>query len=162
VTITRLTNAGWGFESMCFVCEDSNALGMRVPFFHDDERDVVTAEFALGETFSGAPAIAHGGALMALCDEAMSWATIAVARSFALTASNTHRFLRPVRLGRPYVVEATIVDRTDGIRTAAVITSLSTGKVAVEADALFTPMDAAKAADAIGQPVTGPDVDYLA
>jgi acyl-coenzyme A thioesterase PaaI-like protein len=161
MAVTRLTNAGWGFASMCFVCEEANALGMRVPFFHDDERGVVTAEFTLTDTFSGAPELAHGGALMALCDEAMSWATIAVAKSFALTASNGHRFLRPVRLGRPYVVEARIVERTDVIRTAAVITSRSTGKVAVEADAVFTPLDAARAADVIGQEITGTDADYV-
>ena len=92
MALVRLTNEGWGFTSLCFVCEDANDLGMRVPFFHDDERGVVRAEFTLTERFSGAPELAHGGALMALCDEAMSWATIAVAKSFAVTQTTTTTF----------------------------------------------------------------------
>lgn len=157
MTVKRLTNTGWGFESMCFVCEDANERGLRIPFFHDDEAGTVTADLTLDEVFSGAPALAHGGVLMAICDEAMCWATIAVAGTWALTASNSHRFLRPVRLGRPYSVEARIAGRDEhGIRATATITSASTGKVAVEADAVFSPLGIAQAAGAIGTDV-GPE-----
>jgi acyl-coenzyme A thioesterase PaaI-like protein len=154
VTVTPLTNAGWGFESLCFVCEDANQRGLRIPFFHDDEAETVTAEFTLDEAFSGAPAFVHGGVLMAVCDEAMCWATIAVAGTWALTAGNSHRFLRPVRLGRPYRVEARVIGSDDeGIRTSAVITSGSTGKLAVEADAVFSPLGPAQASRAIAADV---------
>ena len=161
MTLKPLTNADWGFDSMCFVCEDANERGLRIPFFHDDESDSITAEFTLSETFSGAPALAHGGILMAVCDEAMCWATI-VAGTWALTAGNAHRFLRPVRLGRPYRVEARIAGRdTAGIRTTATITSASTGKVAVEAEALFSPIGSDQAAQAIGTEVAAEHRRYL-
>lgn len=162
MTVRALTNAEWGFESMCFVCEDANQRGLRIPFFLDDEAGTVTADFTLTEAFSGAPTLVHGGVLMAVCDEAMCWATIAVAGSWALTASNSHRFLRPVRLGRPYRVTARIVGRDDeGIRTTATIASASTGKPSVEADAVFSPLGPAAAAGAIGTDVAAEHRGYL-
>ncbi len=162
MTVKPLTNAGWGFESMCFVCEDGNERGLRIPFFHDDEAGTVTADFTLTEAFSGAPALVHGGVLMAVCDEAMCWATIAVAGTWALTASNTHRFLRPVRLGRPYRVEARLAGRDEGgIRTTATISSASTGKVAVQAEAVFAPLGPAQASGAIGTDVAPQHRGYL-
>jgi len=162
VTVRPLSNAAWGFDSMCFVCEEANERGLRIPFFHDDEAGTVTAEFTLTEAFSGAPTLVHGGVLMAVCDEAMCWATIAVARTWALTVSNTHRFLRPVRLGRPYRIEARVDGRGDGgIRTSAAITSPSTGKVAVEAEAVFSPIGPAQASEAIGTDVAPEHRRYL-
>src|SRR3954465_12503647 len=85
VTVRKLHNADWGFDSLCFVCEPKNAHGLRIPFTYDDEADVVTAEFNLSETFSGAPSYVHGGVTLAILDEAMSWATIASAKAFAVT-----------------------------------------------------------------------------
>lgn len=162
MTLTPLTNEAWGFESLCFVCEDANDRGLRIPFFHDDEASTVIADFTLTEAFSGAPALAHGGVLMAICDEAMCWATIVLARSWALTATNSHRFRRPVRLGRPYRVEARITGRDgDGIQTAATITSATTGKLAVEAEAVFSPIGEAQAAGAIGTEVAPEHRGYL-
>jgi acyl-coenzyme A thioesterase PaaI-like protein len=162
VTVTPLTNAAWGFDSLCFVCEDANPAGLRIPFFHDDEAGTVTAEFTLGESFSGAPTLVHGGVLMAICDEAMCWATIAVAGTWALTAGNAHRFRRPVRLGRPYRVEARVGGRDEqGVHTTALVTSASTGKVAVEAEALFSPLGPAQASAAIGTDVAPEHRGYL-
>lgn len=154
MTVIALTNESWGFDSMCFVCEDRNTHGLRIPFFHDDEAGTVFADFTLGEAFSGPPALVHGGILMTLCDEAMGWAAIVVAEAWALTASNAHRFLRPVGVGRPHRVEARIAGRDQaGVHAVAAITSPSTGKVAVEAEAVFSPLGRAQAARAIGAEV---------
>ena len=60
----RLTNEQWGFSSNCFVCEPTNGAGLRIPFFHDTERDVVTAEFDLTDAFSGTPSYVHGLSLI--------------------------------------------------------------------------------------------------
>ena len=45
MALQPLTNAGWGFETNCFVCEPSNLLGLRIPYFLDEE--------ALGEKGAG-------------------------------------------------------------------------------------------------------------
>ncbi|HEV8116232.1 MAG TPA: PaaI family thioesterase, partial [Acidimicrobiales bacterium] len=154
MTVTRLNNQGWGFATMCFVCEDANPRGLRIPFFHDDQAGTVFADFTLDESFTGPPALVHGGILMTLCDEAMGWAMIVEAQTWALTAGNAHRFLRPVRVGRPHRVEARI-DRRDeaGVHATATITSTTNGKVSVEAEAVFSPLSQAQAARAIGADV---------
>ncbi len=162
MTVIPLTNEGWGFDSLCFVCDERNSHGLRIPFFHDDEAATVFAEFNLGEGFSGPPALVHGGILMTLCDEAMGWATIAVAEVWALTATNAHRFVRPVRLGRPYRVEATITGRDDaGVHATATIVSVPTGKLSVGAEATFSPLGPAQAARVIGSEVKPEHRRYL-
>lgn len=107
----ELDNSQWGFESNCFVCERTNERGLRIPFAYNPERDVVTAAFTLDGAFSGAPRYGHGGVVLAIIDEAMAWATIAVAHRFAVTRDTTARFERPVLIDKPHRVEARVIDR---------------------------------------------------
>jgi uncharacterized protein (TIGR00369 family) len=161
VAIHRLENARWGFESNCFVCEPRNAAGLRIPFEHDDEARVVRAGFTLDDRFSGAPTYVHGGVVLAVLDEAMSWATIAIGGVFAVTSETSARFLRPVRVGRDHTVEAR-VDETaeDGLVTSASVVD-GKGRACAEAQATFVPLGPAQAVDAIGAEVTGDDARYV-
>jgi hypothetical protein len=68
MTGIRLHNEDWGFETNCFVCEPRNDQGLRIPFFHDTELDVVFADFELSNVFSGAPTLVHGGVTLAVLD----------------------------------------------------------------------------------------------
>lgn len=157
MTRHRLTNEAWGFDSNCFVCEPRNAAGLRIPFFHDDEAASVVAEFTLDDTFSGAPSYVHGGVTLAVLDEAQAWATIAVCGKFAVTTETTTRFLRPIRIGVPFGVEATVTQQSSSeIRTRAEVRSRS-GKVCAETTAVFAVLTEAVAIDAIGA-----DVDTIA
>ena len=108
MAIEPLDNDGWGFTTNCFVCEPRNQAGLRVPFHHDTDRSIVVGEFVLGDEFSGAPTLVHGGVSLAICDEAMAWTTIAVQHKWAVTKSSTAEFARPVFVGKPYRVEARI------------------------------------------------------
>jgi acyl-coenzyme A thioesterase PaaI-like protein len=161
VAVHQLDNASWGFASNCFVCEASNEGGMRIPFFHDDESDVVFADYVLDEKFSGAPSYVHGGVTMAVLDEAMAWATIAVAKAFALTVRTTTEFVWPIRIGRSYRVEARI-----GEQNAASIEVEGTirderGRPCATAVATFRAMNAEQAADALGTEASGDDAGYV-
>lgn len=143
----------WGFESSCFVCEPRNVGGLRIPFSHvtdDDDDERVTASFALDERFSGAPSYVHGGVLLAILDEAMAWATIAICEKFAVTRETTSRFDRPVKLHREHRVDAWI-EGIDGssLSTRARIVRAD-GKMGVEASATFAVLGAEQAADAAG------------
>lgn len=152
-----LTNDGWGFPSNCFVCEARNDAGLRIPFFHDPSDDSVVARFTLDERFSGAPRYVHGGVALAILDEAMAWATIAIAGTFAVTTETTSRFDRPVRVGRGHTVRARIVGvegRT--IATSSQITR-DDGTPCVAATASFTGLDLDQAGDATGS--SGADVE---
>ena len=160
MTLHPLTNAGWGFESNCFVCEPANPHGLRIPFFHDDQAGVVVAEFTLGGEHSGAPHYVHGGVLLAILDEAMAWAAIALAGRFAVVQSTATTFDRPVRIDAAHRVEACVSDRTDtAVTTRATVTDAG-GHTCAEARARLVVMSSAVAGAAIG-PVTGADIRYL-
>ena len=109
----RLENSRWGFESNCFVCEAANPAGLGLEFYVDTDDDAVVAEFSLDQRFSGAPSYVHGGLVLAVLDEAMTWATIALAGSFAVTKETTTRFKAPVHIDGAYRVRAEI-EQDDG------------------------------------------------
>jgi acyl-coenzyme A thioesterase PaaI-like protein len=141
---TPLTNDRWGYESNCFVCEASNEAGLRIPFQLDDDGDTVSAVFRLDGSYSGAPALVHGGVSLAVLDEAQAWACIAVAGKWGLTASTAAAFPAAVFIDHEYRVQANvaavdgvtvstkaeIVD-TDGI---VLVTSSSTFHIVGEVD----------------------------
>jgi len=160
MALKPLTNAGWGFETNCYVCEPANPMGLRVAFFHDDEADLVTAEFRLGAEHSGAPHYVHGGVLLALLDEAMAWAAIAVAGRFAVVQSTATTFDRPVRIDELHRVEASVHERTDTAVTARASVTDAAGRRCAEARARLVVLSTAVAGAAIG-PVTGADIRYL-
>ena len=156
-----LTNEGWGFTSNCFVCEPKNGTGLRIPFHHDEERDEVVAEFELDEDFSGAPTYLHGGITLAVLDEAMAWAAIAVAGKWAVTKRSTAEFERPVRVGKTYRVVARI-DRSSEHEILASATILDhKDRACTTATGVFTPLGAAQAAEATGADVTGANASFV-
>ena len=150
MAIHRLHNENWGFETNCFVCEPTNPLGLRIPFFHDDEAATVTAEFELPDGYSGAPTLVHGGVTLAILDEAMAWACIAVGRRWAVTTETSARFLRPVRVGSPYRIEARVVDHVGATMSTAARLLDRRDDVCVEAAAGFTTLGEAQAVELSG------------
>ncbi|HEX6311233.1 MAG TPA: PaaI family thioesterase [Acidimicrobiia bacterium] len=161
MTASRLENSRWNFESNCFVCEAGNERGMRIPFFHDDVADVVFAEYTLGEEFSGAPTYVHGGVTLAVLDEAMAWAAIALGGKFAVTHGFQATFVYPVRVGRPYRVEARLTDRADELFRAEAAVLDAKSRPCVQASSSLVVLSAARAADAIGTEATGDDAGFV-
>lgn len=152
-----LTNEAWGFSSNCFVCEPRNASGLRIPFSADDDAGTVVAEFTLDEGFSGAPSYVHGGVTLAILDEAQAWATIALGGRFAVTTETSTRFLRPVRVGRTYRVEARMTaSEGETLATTAVVLD-DRDRPCAESASTFRALSAALAADALGVDVAGTD-----
>lgn len=157
----RLHNNDWGFETNCFVCEPTNADGLQIPFFHDSERSIVTAEFELSDAFSGAPTLVHGGVTLAVLDEAMAWACIAIGRQWAVTTETTTRFDRAVRVGSRYRVEAEVVDHVDTVmRTTARVLDRRDA-VRAEATASFTTLGEAQATRIAGGAISRGHRQYV-
>ncbi len=147
----RLHNDDLGYETNCFVCEQTNEAGLRIPFFHDLDRDLVTAEFTLSDAFSGAPTMLHGGVTLAVLDEAMAWACIAIGRQWAVTSETSTKFHRAIYVDKPHFVEAEIVEQTDSvIVTAGRILNVK-GVVRAESTATFTALGEAQLKRAVGE-----------
>jgi uncharacterized protein (TIGR00369 family) len=160
MAVRPLSNAAWGFESNCFVCEPTNPKGLGIPFFHDEDAGLVTAELRLGSELSGAPHYVHGGVLLAILDEAMAWAAIALSGRFAVVQSTATTFDRPVRIDEAQRVEATIQDHSDTAVTARAHIADAAGRRCAEARARLVVLSTAAAGPAIG-PVDGADIRYL-
>jgi len=161
MTVRRLENSRWGFESNCFVCEAKNDRGMQLPFFHDDEAGLVFAEYTLDEAFSGAPTYVHGGVTLAVLDEAMAWAAIAVGGKFAVTHETSATFDYPVRVGRTYRVEARLTEQTaERFRAEGTVLDAKR-RPCVRAGCSLVVLSAAKAVDALGTEAEGDDARYL-
>ncbi len=157
----RLHNEDWGFETNCFVCEPQNQHGLRMSFFHDTARSLVVAEFELADAFSGAPTLVHGGVSLAILDEAMAWACIAIGHQWAVTTETSARFLRTVRVGSLYTVEAGVIDHEHGaMRTTGRILDRR-GGLRVEAAATFTTLGEAQAARFAGGALDPAHQSYL-
>jgi uncharacterized protein (TIGR00369 family) len=162
--VQALTNDQWGFESNCFVCEPRNDAGLRIPFFHDEGAGIVTATFTLDDRFSGAPSYVHGGLLLAVLDEAMAWAAIAIAHRWAMTGETTTRFDHPVRVARSYKVTARITEPpTDGSSTLAAAAEITDAKdrTCAVSRATFVVLGEAQAADAGATTGDDRNDDYL-
>lgn len=161
MTLIRLHNDDWGYETNCFACEPRNERGLRIPFFHDTDRAVVVADVELDDAFSGAPTVVHGGVTLTILDEAMAWVCIAVGHQWAVTTETSTKFRRPIHVGVGHRVEARIVDRDDAtIRTAAVATD-DRGRVCAEAVATFACLGEAQAVRLGGVDVRDEHRDYL-
>ncbi len=149
-----LSNDVWGFASNCFACDHRNDAGLRIPVHHDVETQRVVADFELDDRFSGAPSYVHGGVVLAILDEAMAWATIALRSRFAVTTEFTSRFRRPVLIDQPHLVRATCGElAADGrtLKVSAAVTRVD-GKVCVEAEGTYYAMTVAETAAASGVP----------
>lgn len=136
----------------CFACGLHNPRGLHIPY--EKVGDAVEAVFTLGAEYSGAPAYVHGGIVMTVIDEGMSWATIAVRSRFAVTRDFTSRFRRPVLVDQPHLlrVECSELD-ADG-RTLHVTGTITRddGKTCTTAEGTYWAMTVEETAAASGVP----------
>ncbi len=136
----------------CFACGLANDRGMHIPY--EKVGDAVEATFTLGEEFSGAPAYVHGGIVMTVLDEGMSWATIAVRGLFAVTRDFTSRFVRPVLVGQPHLLRTECGELDADGRTLRVTGKITRadGKTCTTAEATYYAMTVAETAASAGLP----------
>lgn len=135
-----LNNDRWGYETNCFVCEPRNTDGLGIAFQLDDDQSTVSAGFTLDHRYSGVPTLLHGGVSLAILDEAMAWACIAVGGKWAMTVASSATFPAPVLVDVAHRVEAVLVgpDPADGntLEAEARIVDVS-GTVCVTATGTF-------------------------
>jgi len=94
----------------CLGCGPDNAAGFHLQVRR--EGDEVVAEHTFADRHSGAPGIAHGGAVATVVDDVLGF-LLYVARIAGVTRHLEVEYLKPVLTGVPYVVRAK-VDSLDG------------------------------------------------
>ena len=91
----------------CFVCGESNPLGLRLRF-HTDGR-IIRTEFTPRPEHIGFKAVVHGGLVATVLDEMMVWACAVPSKLFTFCAELTVRYHQPLRPGDPAVAQAELV-----------------------------------------------------
>jgi len=118
----------------CFGCSPRNAHGLRLRFVRT--ADGVSARCELDPHLCGMEGIAHGGIVVTLLDEASAWALAAHAGSLGVTTDMNVRFVKPVLVGSPLVVQAFVVDHD--AKQARTFSQLKSDQEAVLATATST------------------------
>ncbi len=157
MALRPLDSQAFGFATDCFVCDPSNARGLGIPFFLDEEARRVTAEFALGPGYSGAPRFVHGGLVLTVLDEAMAWAVVAIAERFGVVRTSSAGFRRPVQVDEPHRVEGMVEEQDERTVSTWAQVLNSDGKRCAQAKATFAILSEETARAAIGDELGGND-----
>jgi uncharacterized protein (TIGR00369 family) len=77
----------------CFVCGESNPLGLNLRFHSDGER--VHTTFVPKQEYNGFKNVTHGGLVATVLDEVMVWAVGVNTKRFSFCAEMNVRYLSP-------------------------------------------------------------------
>ncbi|MEY4384895.1 MAG: hypothetical protein RLY20_178 [Verrucomicrobiota bacterium] len=123
----------------CFVCGDTNTIGLRQRFETDGR--IVRARFTPRAEHVGFQGVVHGGILATLMDEIMVWACAVGAKKFGFCAEMTVRFQRPAAPGQELIVEAELVENRRGrVFEAKAEVRNSAGEVLATATGKYMPI----------------------
>lgn len=97
--------SGWGFTSgilprtkSCFICGEQNVHGLRLRSRIENDR--VVLEHVARDADLGWRHLVHGGILMTMLDEVMTWGAILTFQKPCVAAEVTVRFKAPVAVGQ--------------------------------------------------------------
>ena len=92
------------FGNKCFGCGPQNETGLKLKFVLDEARQRFVCRFRLQGRFVGPPALAHGGIIATILDEAMGKVN-KLHNIVCLTSTMEVTYLKPVPLFKPLIVE---------------------------------------------------------
>jgi len=92
----------------CFVCGEQNPHGLRLKSRIENGR--VVLDYTTRDADLGYRHIVHGGILMTLLDEVMTWAAIVAAERMCVAAELTVRLKKPVKVGQALRAEGWITN----------------------------------------------------
>jgi uncharacterized protein (TIGR00369 family) len=119
----------------CFACGELNEHGLHLAIHTDPTGS--WAETTLEQRFQGWEAVAHGGIVCTLLDEAMAWAVIGRG-TWGVTARLNVTFRRPIPVGRTVRAEGWVVDESRRVhRAEGRILDAKTGDVLATGESTF-------------------------
>ncbi len=149
----------------CFVCGESNSIGLNLRF-ETDER-LVTVRFVPRPEHAGFKQTVHGGLLATVLDEMMVWVCGVQSGRFAYCAELSVRFLHPARPGAEITGTAELTNnRRNKLFEARAELTNSQGIVLARGSGKYLPIKEADAAamldDFVGNCVSGEPRTVLA
>jgi len=110
--------------NMCFACGQKNPIGLKLNFAWDGK--TARAEFTPNKFHQGWSGLVHGGIMSCILDEAMSYAALFEGVN-TITAKMQARFKRPVQIGEPLIITASLTKKTRKLAQAKAEISLKDG-----------------------------------
>jgi len=130
----------------CFVCGESNAIGLNLRFETDGH--IVRTRFTPRPEHVGFKQVVHGGIIATLLDEIMAWAMAVGARRFGYCAELTVRYLKPLRPGEEVLVFGELVaNRGNRVFDTKGEVKDKAGDILATATARYLPIKTEDAAD---------------
>lgn len=117
---------------LCFACGQDNPIGLKLNFQWDGE--TVRAEYTPDELYQGWPGLVHGGIIICLLDEAMSYAALFEGVN-CVTAEIQVKLKAPAPLKESLLIMASIRKKTRKLVKTRAAVSLKDGTLVAEGTA---------------------------
>ena len=148
---------GWlPWTKSCFVCGAQNPHGLHLR--SRAETDRVILDYTTREADVGYRHIVHGGILMTLMDEVMTWAAILAAQRICVAAEMTTRLVLPVSAGEQLRFEGMILRASPRLLLAeSQVWTLDGDRLVAKASGKYAPMPSDQVKACADDFITGPD-----
>ncbi len=118
--------------SLCFGCGPNNPIGLKLSFLWDGK--TARAEFTPTEFYQGWSGLVHGGIVICLLDEAMSYAVI-FEGMHCVTAKIQVKLRHPASINEPLLITSSIIKKTRKLVQTEAVVSLKDGTLIAEGTA---------------------------
>lgn len=123
----------------CFVCGEANSLGLRLKSRLEKGR--VVLDYTARQADLGYSRIVHGGIVMTLLDEVMTWAAIIGAGRMCVMAEMNSRLLNPVEVGQALRFEGWVTRASSRLLlTEGQVTAAASGNKMAGSSGKYLPM----------------------
>ena len=138
-------NTGKDDNRLCFACGQDNPIGLKLNFQRDGD-GVVQAQFTATELYQGWEGLVHGGIVICLLDEAMSYAALFDGMN-CVTADIQAKLKSPAPINQPLLITASVTRKTRKLVRTRAMVSLNDGTVIAEGTARHFVADSSDSRD---------------
>ena len=132
-----MTNSNWsqipiGADrdyKLCFGCGQENPIGLKLNFQWDGK--TASTEFIPTELYQGWPGVVHGGIVICMLDEAMSWVVLFEGMN-CVTARMQVKLKHPAAINEPLLISSSITRKTRKLAKTKAAISMKDGTLIAE------------------------------
>ena len=133
---------------LCFACGQDNPIGLKLNFQQDAD-GTTRAQFTPTELYQGWEGLVHGGIVICLLDEAMSYAALFEGLN-CVTAEIQAKLKSPAPVNEPLLITASVTKKTRKLVKTRAAVSLNDGTLIAEGTATHFVADSSDRKDAAG------------